>query len=243
MDFETELHKVDSEGAIPYWDWTQRQQTRSRLFSNNFLGLIAERQLHLVGGHFAQDAPANPPQWWPAGFDGWKVRIEFQPPNWRQLPSDIRQSLIRAGDSATNLPTSPQINAIVDQVPDYLSFRIIIEGGQQSVGIRTHNSGHNWVGGHMATGFSPIDPVFFMHHANVDRIWARWQANGHADDLPQTLFPGVDRDEPMWPWVGNAPGYRINNAEISDLVRDHTGDALVSADDILDTAGLPYDYA
>jgi tyrosinase len=40
-----------------------------------------------------------------------------------------------------------------------------------------HNSGHVWVGGSMQ-GFAtaPADPVFWMHHAEIDRIWAEWQA-------------------------------------------------------------------
>lgn len=40
-----------------------------------------------------------------------------------------------------------------------------------------HNSGHVWVGGSML-GFAtaPADPVFWMHHAEIDRIWAEWQA-------------------------------------------------------------------
>ena len=27
----------------------------------------------------------------------------------------------------------------------------------------------------MATAISPADPMFWLHHSNVDRIWARWQ--------------------------------------------------------------------
>jgi len=51
-----------------------------------------------------------------------------------------------------------------------------------------HGTGHQWVGGvvdkpsgggglgTMVSSTSPNDPVFFLHHADVDRIWARWQA-------------------------------------------------------------------
>ena len=29
----------------------------------------------------------------------------------------------------------------------------------------------------MIAGTSPNDPVFWLHHANVDRLWAQWQAS------------------------------------------------------------------
>lgn len=39
-----------------------------------------------------------------------------------------------------------------------------------------HNSGHVWVGGSMlSVPTAPADPVFWMHHAEIDRIWAEWQ--------------------------------------------------------------------
>lgn len=39
-----------------------------------------------------------------------------------------------------------------------------------------HNSGHVWVGGSMGGILTaPTDPVFWMHHAEIDRIWAEWQ--------------------------------------------------------------------
>jgi tyrosinase len=38
-----------------------------------------------------------------------------------------------------------------------------------------HGAVHIAVGGQMATERSPADPLFWLHHANVDRIWARWQ--------------------------------------------------------------------
>lgn len=44
-----------------------------------------------------------------------------------------------------------------------------------------HNTVHNTIGGDMATMFSPRDPIFFLHHANVDRIWASWNRQGKAN--------------------------------------------------------------
>lgn len=39
-----------------------------------------------------------------------------------------------------------------------------------------HDSGHVWVGGSMMSiTTAPTDPIFWMHHAEIDRIWAEWQ--------------------------------------------------------------------
>ncbi len=39
-----------------------------------------------------------------------------------------------------------------------------------------HGGVHNAIGGDMMTAHSPADPIFFLHHANVDRLWVQWQA-------------------------------------------------------------------
>jgi len=41
----------------------------------------------------------------------------------------------------------------------------------------SHVPGHTWTGGTMAGGRSPADPLFYLHHGNVDRLWAIWQRN------------------------------------------------------------------
>jgi tyrosinase len=38
-----------------------------------------------------------------------------------------------------------------------------------------HNNVYLAVGGTMGGASSPADPIFFLHHANVDRLWAVWQ--------------------------------------------------------------------
>src|SRR5262249_21396630 len=34
-----------------------------------------------------------------------------------------------------------------------------------------HNLVHVWIGGDMAPSTSPNDPVFYLNHCNVDRVW------------------------------------------------------------------------
>lgn len=50
-----------------------------------------------------------------------------------------------------------------------------------------HDEVHVWIGGqdgNMRTMLSPLDPIFWLHHCNVDRLWAEWnsppRSNGNA---------------------------------------------------------------
>jgi tyrosinase len=54
------------------------------------------------------------------------------------------------------------------------------------------------------------DPLFFLLHCNVDRLWAKWQRqNGRFDpgvpssfDERRTSRPGHKLNDTMWPWNG-----------------------------------------
>lgn len=64
-------------------------------------------------------------------------------------------------------------------------------GGFQGVLERTpHNNVHNNIGAFMPTAGSPRDPIFFMHHSNIDRIWATWNAKGRSNTI-DPLWTGM----------------------------------------------------
>jgi tyrosinase len=55
-------------------------------------------------------------------------------------------------------------------------------GGNQGTLERTpHNNVHNNIGAFMPQSNSPRDPIFMMHHSNIDRIWAYWSALGRKN--------------------------------------------------------------
>jgi tyrosinase len=67
----------------------------------------------------------------------------------------------------------------------FLAFQSTLEGA-------VHASVHNAVGGTMASASSPADPLFFLHHANIDRIWSEWQVTHPTQNPPnatETLEP------------------------------------------------------
>ena len=80
---------------------------------------------------------------------------------------------------------------------------------------RMHGQGHELIGGEMNGGSpSPNDPMFFLHHAQVDRLWAAWQEANLAsgDSARQVRFgnPGYP-DE----WLG--PIFNFDEVEASEL--------------------------
>jgi hypothetical protein len=68
-----------------------------------------------------------------------------------------------------------------------------------------HDNTHGAVGGLMGAYLSPIDPVFFLHHANIDRLWDVWTRKQVRAGLP-TLPAGQDltdwQNEPFLFYVG-----------------------------------------
>lgn len=60
------------------------------------------------------------------------------------------------------------LEAETEEMRDYHQFRAYIEG--------VHNAFHVRVGGQMGDATrSPLDPLFFAHHAFIDSTWATWQ--------------------------------------------------------------------
>src|SRR5262249_45000154 len=55
-----------------------------------------------------------------------------------------------------------------------------------------HNRVHNWVGGSMLAMSSPNDPVFWLLHANLDRLWAAWE-DVYGYDYPEEGPPPGQR--------------------------------------------------
>lgn len=83
---------------------------------------------------------------------------------------------------------------------DYTTFRGI-EG--------PHGGAHVWVGGNVGNAqIAPQDPVFWLIHTNVDRLWAEWTTrhNGQAGWVqyaPNGGGPqGHNLNDTMWPWNG-----------------------------------------
>ena len=75
------------------------------------------------------------------------------------------------------------------------------------------------MGGDMLPISSPSDPVFFLHHCNIDRLWALWQAQNPGQGYqPSGDGPtGHNLNDLMYPWDGQATILSIKPADVMDI--------------------------
>ncbi|WP_149179681.1 tyrosinase MelC2 [Streptomyces sp. TRM49041] len=205
LEFEQALQAVDPDVALPYWDWTADRTPASSLWAPDFLGGTGRsRDGRVLDGPFARSA------------GGWTIGVRVDGRDF------LRRSL---GGGGRSLPTRAEVDTVLAMetydAPPWNSasdgFRNHLEGWR---GINLHNRVHVWVGGQMATGVSPNDPVFWLHHAFVDKLWAEWQArHPRSTYLPTGPTRNVvDLNKPMRPWNDVTP------ADLLDHTRFYTFD-------------------
>ncbi|KAJ8488247.1 hypothetical protein ONZ45_g14025 [Pleurotus djamor] len=70
--------------------------------------------------------------------------------------------------------------------PNFEKFRVETEGIPVTEGLRIHDGGHLAIGGELGDMYSsPADPLFYLHHANLDRVWWLWQAKDLSKRLEE----------------------------------------------------------
>lgn len=178
LRLEQQIQRVtgDADAGLVYWDWTAdgalpaEQQPASALWSAAALG---ESRGDVTSG--------------PLG--AMRVRLTGHGTQlWSIAPRPLRRDAGSDTGIAT-LPTSADVSRALDPSVGFDSspwdagsdgFRNRVEGwidpqrpGQAS-DPQLHNRVHVWVGGDMGPGSSPNDPVFYLNHCNVDRLWEAW---------------------------------------------------------------------
>ncbi|MFC4066958.1 tyrosinase family protein [Actinoplanes subglobosus] len=192
IEFEKALQAIDPAVNVPYWDWTTDRTTTGAPFTADFMG---------GNGSGGNGAVATGPF---AGASNWRITV-----------SPSSSTSLRRAMGTNTLPTSAQVNSVLNIAAyDAAPWNSSATGGMRNrmEGWQTpnlHNTVHVWVGGHMGQQDSPNDPVFWLHHCNIDRLWSRWQTrwgfdNGHY--VPGANTSGViDLNETMQPWPGVTP--------------------------------------
>lgn len=140
--------------ALAYWNW----QSGIGQIPNPFYDV---NQLNVVHWNDPSNAQSN--NWGPSPVTTVGIRALARGAGLKQDPQ-------RGGAFRDSNITSMQ------RLTDFALYTARIEGSP-------HNSAHVIAGGsqgHMGDGMSPLDPIFWLHHCNVDRLAAEWQAAGNT---------------------------------------------------------------
>lgn len=150
--------------------------------------------------------------------------------DWERDQGDLvgicRLDLIKrlTGQEYWRRQTLPDFTIDIDRVPLILKHTRTFLGFTSELEEGPHNEGHMWVEtGHMSMiHLSPMDPLFWMHHANVDRIWALWQRKPENRSKKPTLS---ETDSKLDPWDDTYTKDNINDILKlpSDLAYDYDG--------------------
>jgi len=200
LRFEQDLQAIDSSVDLPYWDWSVDQSPNASPWISTFLGGDGEGFNGLVA-----DGPF-------AFFNGNFNIVETDP------PMDPGPGLRRRLVGTETLPNPAQVRVVL-RWNNYTNFNASIRGS-------FHNIPHRWVGGSMASSTSPNDPVFWMHHANLDRLWAVWQSLHpevmHYEGSNDAMPPWFSATTPLSVVDHRTLGYNYDTDELLSLITDLT---------------------
>lgn len=232
----------DPDFALPFWDWTSAPRVPDALFDDvltpthalyeesfetfrpkfkpaiddlwNGLTVAQRDQLTLRGY-------ASPGDVW-AKLEGYfSVRDEARKPT-RDKPDLPDWAKVEVGAERVTAALAPKRFEDFGSTPTDNHHQ---RGTQDTLESGPHNNIHNALGGGpglMSELLAPVDPIFWLHHANVDRLWDLWTRRERQ--AGRTALPD---DAARW--------------KREPLLFFSGGDAL--AERYLDTGALGYRYA
>jgi tyrosinase len=223
--FEKALQAVNPYVTIPYWDWTD-PKALDVIFQDDFLGGNGQGvSLSIPNLGEVQGGPVVSGSFTPGS--GWVLNPNLHIKDSGETLGNALLRFMRVPPT-NNYPVPKEDEQQLLGINDYETFRLVLEGfiklddstRQPRPGVFQHNYFHSFVGGAtfnptvgrpealgtMAALASSInDPVFWLIHSNVDRLWAEWQKNGHmgSDYYPASGgHYGENLNDRLWPWDG-----------------------------------------
>ncbi|KAJ7480969.1 common central domain of tyrosinase-domain-containing protein, partial [Mycena latifolia] len=182
----------------PYWDWASNSVPPPEVISLDQVSIIAPNGETIQVDNplrrytFHPIDPSFPME--PVDYSRWETTLRHADTTGPDATDDV-EDLTSTLQSAQRQLTSKTYN-LLTRVHTWPAFSNTSPGddGTTTNSLEAiHNDVHNYVGGngHMSDpAVAAFDPIFFLHHGNVDRLLALWSA----------LNPGV------WVTSGEATG-------------------------------------
>lgn len=250
----------DQNFALPYWDWTATPELPAPFGDNSvlnpsnppFIGPLADFQTQFT----------NPVATLYQGFNQNQL-AQLQPRGLPDATAFVNQitgdfaaaPFARQSDFGGSFPTTVSIDTI-HQALNATTFETFASlpatshqdgPGEGVLESQPHDNVHGAVGGFMGAFLSPVDPLFYMHHSNIDRLWDVWtrkQQQINQPTLPQGTGLQTWQNEPFLFYVdrqGNAMTQGANAtagnyATIGQFNYNYTPG---SGEDVVTTAASP----
>ena len=222
LDLERDLQSIDATVTLPYWRF---DKAAPQLFTTAFMGFPdANDRVQFTPGH---------------PFEHWKTLNDI---------GVLRRMKFPASTNPPGLKT--ETATIKFGAGVFTAFGKPFAGALANAGIEgnphglAHTSfGFGWI---ITPATAPRDPMFFLLHGNVDRIWAKWQwfYKRASDADPNAFYNGPPVEaghnigDTMWPWNGITGNPRPDTAPGGALVAS----ALTSAPGPSPTVRSVIDY-
>jgi polyphenol oxidase len=171
--------------ALPYWDWITRMEipnTRERETQG--------KSSPLFGYNLDLEDMVNNDN---LGFDNGALWDGYRGPTLQKPNIDPANEITQDSkdhvEETLKFIAPDYIQGILGLPFEYFAGKPVIsqKDGQGVLEIGPHNDMHDWVGSRIGTNrdmgtlrYAALDPIFFMHHANIDRIWS-WYRKPQPD--------------------------------------------------------------
>ncbi|VTR96027.1 polyphenol oxidase : Tyrosinase, putative OS=Acaryochloris marina (strain MBIC 11017) GN=AM1_B0356 PE=4 SV=1: Tyrosinase: Tyrosinase: PPO1_KFDV [Gemmata massiliana] len=183
--FEQHARTICKDFTLPYWDWTARPD-----FPKRFLEMGNLKRATRVDANLKRPARA-----------------------------DV------VGQNALDLAFSTQLFTVFGGRPNPKDPKDLrYDRGAGVLEIGPHGGIHLYVGqnlgkqgrpGDMFTDLAPLDPIFWVHHANVDRLWAEWCYERGRPPKSKT-WPDIQKGD----WATKRLEFTINKKDYNYHVSD-----------------------
>ncbi|TID18549.1 Guanine nucleotide-binding protein alpha-2 subunit [Venturia nashicola] len=220
------------EGTWPYWDWTLDSKD---LFASpvwdpihGFGGNGNRNKLDaVVDGLCVTEGPfANVIRAWKGQRDNYDHAVTFYP-HCMTRDFAFRTKSKEDVEWLHSLIMPEYVNAILKR-PSYDLFFESFENG-------AHNSIPQLIRGDWLTFTAPNDPLFFLHHTQVDRLWWLWQMQDPGTRLKQFHGPAEDFRNTT---IKHSQASKSDILPMGSIAED------MKVEDVMDTQGeyLCYEY-
>jgi len=217
-------------GNLPRWDWTldSDDMTLSPVWSadpQTGFGTngkdFTKDPSKLGGGAIEDGAFANLQLYYP---DEHTLERNYN------LPQEFVQDGRTWGSQFFDAPAMARVHAKTA----YPDFAVAVEGFDPDKGdtsfVSAHSIIHAIIGGDLSpTSYAANEPLFYLHHTNIDWHWATWINANRRTRL--TAYGGITKR-----------GTTVNNAKLSDPLTYLNLGPNPTVRDTMDTTAYPYCY-